>query len=161
MNAALAISIVVAGALSLLAPLRGAPLQDAPQPPAAPAAAAAAEEGDTPLMVEMEKIEQAEQFLRRSIGDAAQDAESLKQVAIAQQAILASKLMAPKMVTNVPEADRPKFLAEYRKSMASLLIEFTHLEQALLDGDRAAAKLAYKKLHAMEETGHNDFTDGG
>lgn len=159
MNAALSASVLIASALALLVPL-----QDA-APPAAPAAAAptaahAAEEGDTPLMVEMEKIEHAEHFLRRSIGDAAQDADSLKQIAIAQQAILSAKLMPPKMAANVPEADRPKFLAEYRKTMAGLLIEFATLERALLDGDRDAAKASYKKLHAMEESGHSEFTDG-
>lgn len=155
MNVALAASAVLASALALLVPL-----QDAPKPPAAPAAAHAAEAGDTPLMVEMEKIEHAEHFLRRSIGDAAQDADSLKQIAIAQQAILSAKLIPPKMAANVPEADRPKFLAEYRKTMAGLLIEFATLERALLDGDRDAAKASYKKLHAMEESGHSEFTDG-
>jgi soluble cytochrome b562 len=116
---------------------------------------------ETPLMAEMEKIKQAEQFLRRSTGDPAQDGESLKQIAVAQQAILVSKLLPPKMAANVPEAERPKFLAEYRKTMAQLLIEFATLEKALLVGDRDAAKAACKKLHAMEEDGHAEFTDGG
>ncbi len=116
---------------------------------------------ETPLMVEMEKIEQAENFLRRSIADPAKDAESLQQIAVAQQAILVSKLLPPKMAANVSEAERPKFLAEYRKGMAQLLIEFATLERALLDGDRDAAKAAYKRLHAMEEDAHAEFTDGG
>jgi len=116
---------------------------------------------DTPMMVEMEKIEQAANFLRRSIADPAQDAESLQQIAVAQQAILVSKLLPPKMAANVPEAERPKFLAEYRKTMAQLLIEFATLERAVIDGDREAAKAAYKRLHSMEEDGHAEFTDGG
>lgn len=123
--------------------------------------AAAVEPGDTPLMALMEKIEHAEHFLRKSIADPGQDAASLEQIDAAQRAILAAKLLPPKMTPNVPEPERPRFLADYRKMMAALLIEFCHLERALLDGDRDAAKAAYKRLHLMEEEGHNSFTDGG
>ncbi len=144
------------------------PWQDAPKPadpPARPASSPQEERDhqeaeETPLAAEMEKVEHAEHFLRRSIGDAAQDAESLKRIAEAQQAILAAKLLQPKMTASVPEAERAKFLSDYRREMAGLLIEFTQLERALLDGDREAAKASYKKLHAMEEVGHNSFTSG-
>lgn len=119
------------------------------------------DEPDTPLAAEMEKIEHAEHFLRRSIGDAAQDAESLKRIAEAQQAILVAKLLPPKMAASLPAAEQAKFVAAYRSTMGQLLIEFTALERALLDGDREAAKAAYKRLHGMEEDGHAEFTDGG
>lgn len=131
----------------------------APQEAQAPPAAKH-EEGDTPLMTEMKVIETAEHFLRKSVGDASKDSESLKQIDLAQRAVLAAKLLPPKMAANVPEADRPKFLAEYRKMMAQLLIEFATCEKALLDGDREAAKASCRKLHGMEEDGHAEFTDG-
>ncbi|MBL8840664.1 MAG: hypothetical protein JNL90_03940 [Planctomycetes bacterium] len=168
MNVALAASAVIASALALLVPL-----QDAPKPPAAPAAPQERprgegrghheehDEGETPLAEAMEKIEHAEHFLRRSIGDAAQDGESLKRIAEAQQAILTAKLLHPKMTASLPEAEQAKFLSGYRHEIAGLLIEFTNLERALLNGDRDAAKASYKKLHAMEESGHSEFTDGG
>jgi len=145
-------SSLLVAALAAFAP----PPQEAPKPPAA---GAKHEEADTPLMVEMEKIEHAEHFLRKHSGDATKDVESLQQIDLAQRAICAAKLLHPKMAANVPEADRPKFLAEYRKTMAQLLIEFATLEQALLDGDREAAKAGCRKLHGMEEDGHAAFTD--
>jgi hypothetical protein len=150
-------SLLLAAAASALAP------QEARKPPAAGAPAAADgkhDEADTPLMIEMEKIEHAEHFLRRHSGDATKDAESLQQIDLAQRAICAAKLLSPKMAANVPEAERPKFLAEFRKTMAQLLIEFATLEKSLLDGDREACKAGCKKLHGMEEDGHAEFTDG-
>ena len=145
--------------------------QDTPKPPAAPQGAPPQggppregrdhhKEVDTPLAQQMEQIEHAEHFLRRSIGDAAQDVESLKQIAAAQQAILTAKLLQPKMTASLPEAEQAKFLSGFRHEIAGLLIEFTNLERALLDGDRDAAKAAYKKLHDMEESGHSEFTEG-
>jgi hypothetical protein len=45
--------------------------------------------------------------------------------------------------------------------MAALLIEWTNLELTLLNGDKDASLASYKKLEAMEEEGHNVFTEGG
>jgi len=116
---------------------------------------------DTPLMLEMKKIETAEHFLKRAVLDPAQDAQSLEQIAIAEQACLAAKLLVPKVLATVPESERAQFHKDYRKGMASLLIEFLNLETALLDGDRDKARVLCRKLHELEESGHNTFTDGG
>lgn len=154
-------------------------LQEAPKPPPAPAPQGEPrheprgqgregregrghhEEDETPLAQQMEKIEHAEHFLRRAINDPKQDGESLARIAEAQQAILTAKLLKPKMTGSLPDDEQAKFVVNYRHDIAGLLIEFTNVERALLDGDRDAAKAAYKKLHEMEEAGHNEFTDGG
>lgn len=119
------------------------------------------DEDDTPLMQQMERIEHAMHFLRRSLKDAAQDEKSLEQVVVAQQACLAAKLLVPKMAASVKEADRAAFQKDYRKGVNALLVEWVRLETALLDGDRGAAQESWKKLDQMEEDGHNEFTDGG
>jgi soluble cytochrome b562 len=118
------------------------------------------DEEETPLMQQMEKIEHAMHFLRRSIKDATQDEKSLEQAAIAEQACLAAKLLTPKMAANQKEDERKAFVTDFRKGVAALLIEWVHLETALLDGDRGAAQEAWKKLDNMEEDGHNNFTEG-
>jgi soluble cytochrome b562 len=127
----------------------------------AAAGAAARDDGDTPLMVEMEKLEAAMEVLKRSVRDAERDAESLEQIVIAQQACLAAKQMAPKMAAGVADAERGPFLAGYRKGMAAALAELATMEVKLLEGDRDAARASWKKLEQMEEDGHNEFTDGG
>jgi hypothetical protein len=115
---------------------------------------------DTPLMKEMEKLDAAMEFLKRSVRDPAQDEQSLEQVVLAQQASLASKQMMPRMAAHVPEPERAKFAAEYRKAMATTLAELAHLEVALLEGDRDKARSLWKKLDSMKDEGHNTFTEG-
>ena len=128
--------------------------------PAVPAADAARDDDDTPLMKEMEKLDAAMEFLKRSVVDAAQDAKSLEQITIAQQACVASKAMTPKLAAKTPDPERAKFVAGYRKGMAAVLIELAQLETAVLDGDRERARALWKKLDGMKDEGHNEFTEG-
>jgi hypothetical protein len=115
---------------------------------------------DTPLMAEMEKLEAAMEFLKRSVRDAAQDERSLEQLVIAQQACLASKQMTPKMAAQAPAAEQPKLVREYRKAMAATLADLAQLETALLDGDREKARALWKQLDERKDEGHNTFTVG-
>jgi len=120
-----------------------------------------ARDDDTPLMKEMEKLDAAMEFLKRSLRDPTQDARSLEQLAAAEQACLACKPMVPKLAASLPEGERPTLVTNYRKGMAALLIELLNLEVALLDGNHEQARALWKKLDAMKDEGHNEFTDGG
>jgi hypothetical protein len=146
-------ALVVAAALAVAFPRQ--------EKPAAPpqAAAPAAKQGATPLAQQMERIDEAMRFLKRAIRDPEQKDACLTQIALAQQACLSSKALAPKMAARQGDAERPVFLAAYRKGMAALLIEFTKLEVAVLDGDRDAAVASFKKLETMQDEGHSQFTD--
>jgi len=143
--------------LVLLAAAAAAP--PAPAPPCG--APAVADDDDTPLVQEMEQLDAAMEFLKRSILDAAQDARSLEQVVIAEQACLASKQRTPRMAAGLPDAERARFVADYRRGMIALLAGLLELETALLDGDRERARAAWKKLDRMKDEGHDAFTDGG
>ncbi len=116
---------------------------------------------ETPLAQQMEKIEHAEHFLRRSLKDAAQDAASLEQLATAEQACLTAKLLQPKLTSSLPDDEQARFVASYRKDIGTLLMTFLRIEGALLDGERDEAMKIYRELHELEEAGHNNFTDGG
>jgi len=118
-------------------------------------------ESSTPLAQQMTKIDDAMTFLKRGLRDPAKRDDCLAQVATAQAACVAAKLLVPKMAATTAEAERAAFVTNYRKGMAALLIEWTNLEVALLNGDKEASLASYKKLEAMEEEGHNAFTDGG
>jgi soluble cytochrome b562 len=118
-------------------------------------------EAETPLAQQMEKIDDAMNFLKRGLRDPAKRDDCLAQVATAQAACVAAKLLVPKLAATTADAERPAFVKNYRKGMASLLIELTNLELALLNGEKDAALASYKKLEAMEEDGHNSFTEGG
>ena len=118
-------------------------------------------EEETPLSRQMEQLDHAMDFLKRGLRDPAKRDACLAQVANAQAACVAAKLLVPKMAATTAEADRPAFVTDFRKGIASLLIEFTNLELALLNGNKEAALASYKKLEKMEDEGHDNFTDGG
>ena len=114
---------------------------------------------DTPLAQQMERIDDAMHKLKRAVRDPAQKDVCLTEVTNAQQACLAAKLLTPKMAPTVPEAERAAFVRDYRKGVVALLVEFTNLELALLDGATEKAVATYKKLESMEDEGHNRFTN--
>jgi len=117
------------------------------------------DEGDTPLAQQMERIDAALHMLKRGVRDPAQRDACLTEITNAQQACLAAKLLTPKMAPTVPEADRPAFVRDFRKGVAALLVEFTNLEVAVLDGETERAVALHKKLESMEDEGHNRFTN--
>jgi hypothetical protein len=84
-----------------------------------PPAALAAE--DTPLAKQMEQIQDAQKKLRKTVKDPAQNAASLEALTAMQQATVASKALVPARAAKVPEADRAKFVAAYRKEMVAML----------------------------------------
>jgi len=114
---------------------------------------------ETPLAQQMERIDDAMHKLKRGVRDATQKDACLTEVVNAQQACLAAKLLTPKMTATLPEAERADFVRDFRKGVAALLVEFTNLEMALLDGDADKSVAIYKKLEAMEDEGHNRFTN--
>jgi soluble cytochrome b562 len=131
-----------------------------PPPPQAGADRKKRHEGeDTPLAQQMERIDHAMHKLKRGVRDATQKDACLTEVANAQQACLAAKLLTPKMTATLPEAERADFVRDFRKGVAALLVEFANLEIALLDGDAEKSVATYKKLEAMEDEGHNRFTN--
>lgn len=136
-----------------------------PGPVTAPVRAAAEtksekkeKKADTELAKQMEKIDSAMKKLRRSLRQKEQNAQSLELVAQMQAAALACKGMTPAMAPTIPEAQRAKWLGDYRKQMAQLLSEMANLEVALLDGDNEKAQQIHKKLGEMEDAGHEKFT---
>ena len=153
-------SLVVVAAAAFAVVAQEAKPDPNPPPPKAGADKKKRHEGeDTPLAQQMERIDHAMHKLKRGVRDATQKDACLTEVANAQQACLAAKLLIPKMAPTVPEADRPAFVRDFRKGVAALLVEFTNLEVALLDGDAEKSVASYKKLEAMEDEGHNQFTN--
>jgi hypothetical protein len=106
---------------------------------------------------EMEEMDETFKKLRRSIRKADQNEASLKLIQDLQTRAIASKEMIPTKAAKVPEADRAKFVTAYRKEMAAVIIDFCHVEQALLDGDNAKAQELYKAIAEREDKDHDQF----
>jgi Spy/CpxP family protein refolding chaperone len=172
MNRSICAVVALAVVLGLMK-LQHASTQEAPPPATAPKQEGGAagkqggrrdgkkHEAETPLSQQMEKIDDAMTFLKRGLRDPAKREECLAQVASAQAACVAAKLLVPKMAVTTAEAERAAFVTNYRKGMAALLIEFTNLELSLLNGDQEASLASYKKLEKMKDEGHDAFTEGG
>src|SRR5688572_10164368 len=94
--------------------------------PASSRVAQAAE--DTELAKQMEVIQDEQKKLRKSIKAAAENATSLEALTKMQQATVASKALVPAKAKSVPEPERAKFLAGYRKDMAAMLEHLCKIE---------------------------------
>jgi soluble cytochrome b562 len=107
----------------------------------------------------MEEMNDNLKKLRKSIKNASENAASLETLSKMQHATVAAKVLVPARAAKVPEADRAKFLAGYRKDMAALLEHLCKIEVALLDNDNAKAEELFKGLKKVEDDGHEKYSE--
>lgn len=128
-------------------------------PLTAPAAAYAADE--SPIAEQMEIISAGMKQLRRALREEGQQEQCLTILAEIEKAALYAKVLTPPMAESLPEGDRPKFVADFRKTMVELITKMLALETALIDGETEAITAAFQALRAMEDSGHERFTEDG
>ncbi|MDE0915697.1 MAG: hypothetical protein OSB57_11035 [Planctomycetota bacterium] len=131
-----------------------APLQD-------PEGEAAEEHEETPMEIQMERVEAAMRSLRRSVRKPESRADSLSHVQECQEGLLLAKHLEPMMAANIPEAERPAFVRDYRLGMVEALEAYLELERALLEERDDDAKDLYKKAAGLEDPAHELFTEDG
>lgn len=117
-----------------------------------------AEEED-PLDGAMMRLKGGSRALRGLM--AREDAERcLAVVADMQAAVVQAKSEVPHTVEEQPEEARPAFVADYRRTLLTLLEGLIAVERALLDADFEAAKAAFaEQVQPMEKAGHRRFKD--
>jgi hypothetical protein len=106
---------------------------------------------------QMEDMDESFKKLKRTLRKSEQNAESLKLIADLQQKSVLCKGMVPMKAAKVPEAERAKFVTEYRKEMAGVIIQFCEMEQALLDNNNEKAIEIYKALVERQDKDHDQF----
>lgn len=116
-------------------------------------------EEHSPLEERMHSMESALKALRRSLRDPARQSDSLASLAQLQADIVAAKSESPRMLPRVPEAERAKFVADYRREMLHTLELSVAVELALLDGKQEAALAAFEELRGLEDPAHARFTE--
>ncbi|HBF22515.1 MAG TPA: hypothetical protein DDW23_01750 [Planctomycetes bacterium] len=121
----------------------------------------AQEEEVGPLEERMLVLKRGMRSLRRSLKDPEKDAASLDVIVEMQKAVAEGKLIPPPMVDAIPKEGRDEFVLDYRKLMILTQQELLKLEMGLLENDRDSAKAAYDALKAMEDAGHERFTEDG
>ena len=114
---------------------------------------------DTELAKQMEEMDDNLKKLRKSVKEASQNADTLETITKIQAATVASKGLTPAKAKTVPEADRAKFVAGYRKDMIAFLKHMGDIETAILDGDNAKAEELFKGIKKLEDDGHEKYSD--
>jgi hypothetical protein len=125
----------------------------------APAAAPAAKETkpETELTKQMDKMNAAFRKLRRQATDPKLNADSLAQVAILKEFATASAKLEPAKAATIPEADRAKWVAEYRAKMTETIALVDKLEAALKAGQNEEAGKLVSDLNAHQRAGHKEY----
>jgi soluble cytochrome b562 len=114
---------------------------------------------DTELAKQMEIVQDHQKKLRKTIKNASDNAASLDALSHMQAATVACKALVPAKAASVPEAERAKFVAGYRKEMAAMLEHLCKIETAVLEGDNAKAEELFKGLKKIEDDGHEKYSE--
>ena len=111
----------------------------------------------TELGEKMDESGDAFKKLRKQITDASKNASSLELVAIMRKNSEAALNLEPAKTPDVPEADRAKFLADYKKGIHQLIEKLDALTASLKANDNAAAEKQLKDLAAFQREAHKQF----
>lgn len=119
--------------------------------------ARAQDEKKTPLGEQMSGIAKDFRTLRKQIKDPAQKDSSLQLVKDMEDHAAKAKTLDPAKTKDIPEADREKFLADYRKSIDGLSDQFQKLEADIKDGKMDEAAAALDQIQNAKREGHKKF----
>jgi len=147
-------SALLLNLLSMVPALRA---QDAPPAAPAPNAAPKEEKPKTDLEKNMDSISRAFRTLRRQIADPTKNDSSLEQVAAIRTAAQAASQLTPAKAADLPEADRPQFVADFQAGMKDLFGALDKLEADLKANDNTAAAADLKQIQSIEGTNHKKF----
>jgi soluble cytochrome b562 len=119
--------------------------------------AAESSEDKTDLEKQMDKMGKAFRALRKQISDSSQNASSLDLIATIKDAAAASSNLTPKKAADLPEADRPAFVAQYQAGLKDLAASLDKVTADLKAGDNTAAANDLKDVGAVEGKNHKKF----
>ena len=151
------LAVLLTGAIGM------ARADDGPPPPPPPGDAPAHGPGDhhhepeTELGKKMETMGHAFKKLRKQIGDASQNASSLELVATARKAAEESLNLKPEKAATLPEAERPKFIADYQDGIKQLIAKFDDLSAALKANNNEEAGKIFKDIGSFQRKEHHEF----
>ncbi len=130
--------------------------------PSAPAEAARqddATEEDSPLLKDMEVIQDQLKFLRRNLKKPEENPASLAALQEMQRAAVACKGMSFPMADKAEGEEKAEILKGYKLETIGMIESMLQMERALLEGDNDTARELYKTVKAFEDSGHEKFTE--
>ena len=115
------------------------------------------EEEKTDLEKTMDKMNKAFRALRKQVADATKNDSSLTLVATIRTAAEAASKLIPEKAQDLPEADRPDFVARYRAGIKDLVAGLDKLEADLKAHNNTAAVADVKSIGSTERKNHKEF----
>ena len=114
---------------------------------------------DTELAKQMEIIDEGIKKLRRTLRKAESNAESLEWIDKIEKAATKSKDLTPAMAAKIPEAERAKWVENYKKDMDAFIKNLGEMRAAVKDSKNDKAQEIYKTLKQQEDKGHEKYTE--
>lgn len=111
----------------------------------------------TELEDRMDEMGNAFKKLRRQVSDPTKNASSLELVAKLRAGSEKAIKLTPAKAADLPEADRPKFIADFREGIKHLQGSIGKLEDALKANQNEEAAKILKELGAEQKEGHKKF----
>jgi soluble cytochrome b562 len=112
---------------------------------------------ETELEDKMEVMGTAFRKLKRQVNDVTQNPASVQLVAAMRAAAVEAAKLVPVKAADAPEAERAKFVSDYRVKMKELLTTLEQLEVALRADKNDEAVRLVAELGVMQKVGHKAF----
>ena len=109
------------------------------------------------LEKEMKNIGKNTKALKQSVGDPAKKTEALAEVGQMIKSAEKAKTLVPKKASEIPDAQRSQFIADYQKQIDGLIGQFKKIESDLTAGKTDDAKTDFAKIGGMKRDGHEKF----
>ena len=123
------------------------------------ARAAEEEKKKSELHKKMELIDEGMKKLKRTLRKSDQNETSLKVIGEIMELATVCRDMTPSHAEKLKDADRKKFVDEYRASMTKLIDTMELMKKAVAAGDNDKAKELRTTLKDMEDDGHDKFME--
>ncbi len=119
--------------------------------------AADTEKPETELAREMKGMSKDFKTLKKQISDPSQKASSLALIADMEKHAKAARELTPANTAKVPEADKAKWMADYKKQIDDLIATYDKLEAAVSADKTADAADIMTKALSQKRDGHEEF----
>ena len=116
-----------------------------------------AEESDSPLEKQMQILARGMRQLSQQVVDPSKQQENITLLESLKKAAVDSKALDPRKTASVPQADRNKFLADYRTDLDELKDAFDQIKEAVKAGQYDKAKSLIATVNSIKKEGHGKF----
>lgn len=116
-----------------------------------------AEESDSPLEKQMQILARGMRQLSQQVVDPSKQQENITLLESLKKAAVDSKALNPRKTASVPQADRDKFLADYRTDLDELKDAFDQIKEAVKAGQYDKAKSLIATVNSIKKEGHGKF----